>query len=594
MKYLVKNAFNISFKNWPTLLLFDIVYKVFSYSILYTMTSDLLLLILKITDISYLSAENLYVVLMNPFAVILCICMMVLITVSVFFETVALYIYCEAGWQQDRISISILLKRTLLQCKKLLHIQNILLFFGFVLTTLLTVLPFSPYILQWLRIPEFIMDFIAQNSLLLPIYVVAVVAANFVSFLFLFILPYTLFHNQPIKTAWKDGMRLLKKRKIISIVRILGTFLVFSVVIMTMLVLAILGLIAYTKIVESPVEAVAMFTLYYKRNVPGAILILGSLTTIWFFSVLVTLFHQYHEDIRPACVPQKKAVLHYLKRVATLLFSVIVLLLFSETELGGSFLYQTYSKPEIIAHRAGAKDAPENTMAALENAISMGIDMVEIDVQQLKDERLILLHDDNFSRTAGHNKKVWEVDYSEVQTYDAGSWFSPQFAGEPVPMLDTILRRAKGHIQVMIELKLTGHEKNLVGLVVDIIEQYDMFDQCTIGSLNLEVLKKAKAINSKVETVYITPLIFSDQYNIDFIDAFSVETTSMTREMVATMHYQKKKVYGWTANSKETIQKNLRCQVDGIVTDIPELVQHYTMQTWENRVLDTVLQIFFA
>lgn len=118
--------------------------------------------------------------------------------------------------------------------------------------------------------------------------------------------------------------------------------------------------------------------------------------------------------------------------------------MFSESELGGAFISQTYTRPKVIAHRSGALFAPENTIAALKHAISIGVVMVEIDVQQLKDGSLVLLHDDSFNRTAGKNKKVCEVDYNEVQTYDAGSWFSPKFAGEPIPTLDDFLKHAKG------------------------------------------------------------------------------------------------------------------------------------------------------
>lgn len=594
MKQLLKRSADISFKNLSTLLLFEIVYKVFSYSILYTITSNLLSLILKVAGLSYVSTENLYVVLMNPLAIILCICMMILITFSVFFETMALYTYCESGWQQERLSTAALLKRTLLQCKKLLQVENIVLFLGFVLTTLLAILPFSPYILQWLGIPEFMMDFITQNPLLLFICGVAAVATYFVCFLFLLILPYTLFHDKSIKMAWKEGMQLLKNRKIITVLRVLGTLLIVGVAAMAVLGVAILGLAFYVKLVESPAEAVASFALYFHRAAPAVMLILESLATAWLFSVLITLFHQYREDTRSTGSKEAKTALDHVKRGAAFLCTAIVLLIFSETALGGSDLYQTYTKPEIVAHRGGAAFAPENTMSAVENAIAMGIDMVEIDVQQLKDGSLILLHDSDFSRTTGTSKKVWEVGYDQVQTYDAGNWFSPKFAGEPVPKLDDILRRAKGKIQVMIELKQTGHEKHLVKQVVELIEENEMLDQCSIGSQNLDILKEVKAVNPKIETVYITPLIFSGQYDIDFVDAFSVETTAITREMVVTMQFQRKDVYGWTANSKETIQKNLKCQVNGIVTDNPELVKCCTAQTWESRLLDTALQVFFG
>lgn len=597
MKQLIKTAFSVSLKNWPALLLFDVIYKVFNYSIIYTFISCLLSLILKSIGISYLSAENLYLIFTDPTSIILCICIIMFITASAVFETVALYTYCEAGWQQERLSIVALLKRTILHCKKLLNISNILFYCGFAFVSLFTVMPFSPYILQWLSIPEFVVEVITRNPFLFPICVMVVLAATLVCSLFLFILPYTLFRNKTIKTAWKEGVMLLKKRKIVSVLRLLGSFFVFEVVMAALLSLAILALVAYTKIVESPAEVVTMFTLNFKRALPVVILVLSMFTTIWLFSMLLTLFHQYHEEMRPARIPRTKNGIYYLiyhvKNTAIILCASLILLIFSETELGGSVLYQTYSNPEVIAHRGGAKFAPENTIAAIDNAISMGIDTVEIDVQQLRDGSLILLHDDNFNRTTGHNKKVWEVDYSEVRTYDAGNWFSYEFAGEPVPTLDAVLQRAKGSIQVMIELKSTGHEKNLVEQVITIIEKHDMLDQCAIGSLNLEILEKANTINPKIETVYITPFIFSGQYNIDFIDAFSVETTSMTREMVVTMHMQKKRVYGWTANSKETIQKNLLCQVNGIVTDNPELVKYYTKRIWENRLLDTMIQILF-
>ncbi len=72
MKQLLKRSADISLKNLSTLLLFDIVYKVFSYSILYAVTSDLLSLILKAAGLSYLSTENLYIVFMNPVTIILC------------------------------------------------------------------------------------------------------------------------------------------------------------------------------------------------------------------------------------------------------------------------------------------------------------------------------------------------------------------------------------------------------------------------------------------------------------------------------------------------------------------------------------------
>lgn len=57
----------------------------------------------------------------------------------------------------------------------------------------------------------------------------------------------------------------------------------------------------------------------------------------------------------------------------------------------------------VVAHRAGAKVAPENTVVALEQAIRDGAPIAEIDVQQLSDGTLIVMHDSNFKRTTGED-----------------------------------------------------------------------------------------------------------------------------------------------------------------------------------------------
>ncbi len=595
MKQFVKCSFNILIKNWPTLLAFDMVYKAFSYSILYSVISDLLSLILKTGGVSYLSSENLSALLHNPISVLLCLCLIFITMLSAFFETVALYVYCEAGWQQQHISIAGLLKKTMLHCKKLFHIQNLLLFLGFILSTILTILPFSPYVLQWLSIPEFIMYFVKQNTLLFSVFLVVSVIANLICFLFLFFLPNTLFQNQSMIAAWKNGFHLLKKRKFITLFRIAAAFVIFGLVMLFISSVIFIGLVYFTKLTESPLKVVETFMVYFYRAVSAVVFIISSLSATWLFSLLITLFHQYRGDNRPSATAGNKAGIRYhFKLAGVIMLTIAAILMFCETELGVAFMDATYVRPQVVAHRGSTKFAPENTMAALEKAISTGIDMVEIDVQQLKDGHLILLHDNSFGRTTGENNHVWEVGYDEVRHYDAGSRFAPKFAGEPIPTLDNILKRAKGNIQVMIELKLTGRETNLVKEVIALIEKYEMLDQCNIGSLNLELLKEVKSTNPNIKTVYITPLIYSGQYDIGFIDAFSVETTFLTREMVASMHMQQKKVYSWTANSKETIEKNLKCQVDGIVTDDPELVMHYAMQTWHRRLLSLFVRNFFA
>ena len=217
-------------------------------------------------------------------------------------------------------------------------------------------------------------------------------------------------------------------------------------------------------------------------------------------------------------------------------------------------------------------------------------------MQQLGDGTLIIMHDSDFKRTVGIKKAVWEAKYSEVKDYDGGSYFSNEFAGEPIPTLEDMLKNAKNKIRLMIELKLTGHEDSteLVNQTLNLIREYDMSHQCSIASMNLDILKRVKELDSRFETVYITPLLFSGQYDEDFIDSYSVETTSVTREMVFTAHFQGKKVYGWTANTEASIEKNMRCHVDGLVTDNPELASFYLEEHGEDLLLNSFIEIYFS
>lgn len=127
------------------------------------------------------------------------------------------------------------------------------------------------------------------------------------------------------------------------------------------------------------------------------------------------------------------------RRGIAVIVVISMLFIYSETEAGGALTYGNMQDTQVIAHRAGAVFAPENTISALNIAIADGANTAEIDVQQLGDGTLIVLHDSNFKRTTGQNKAVWEVNYAQVKQYDAGVWFNNRFAGEPIPTLEEML-----------------------------------------------------------------------------------------------------------------------------------------------------------
>lgn len=239
----------------------------------------------------------------------------------------------------------------------------------------------------------------------------------------------------------------------------------------------------------------------------------------------------------------------------------------------------------IVAHRAGAAYAPENTIAALEQAIRDGAEFAEIDVRQLRDGTLIVMHDSNFLRTAGVDREVWETDFEDLVHFEVGTAFSEAYRGEGIPTLEQMLQCASDRICLMIELKITGHEKDLEASVLNLLRQNHMERNCIIGSMNGEVLKRMKELDQGISTVFISHDLTKEQYFLDYADSYSIEVKNLTPEMTERIHMQNKPVYGWTANSGASAQQVYYSGADGIVTDNVYLIKLYLREMGYRRYL---------
>ena len=94
---------------------------------------------------------------------------------------------------------------------------------------------------------------------------------------------------------------------------------------------------------------------------------------------------------------------------------------------------QSEDSVEIIAHRGAAGKAPENTLAAMHQALEDGTDWLEIDVQESSDGEVVVIHDSDFMKIAGTSLRVWETTLEQMKEIDIGSWFGPEFKDERVP-----------------------------------------------------------------------------------------------------------------------------------------------------------------
>ncbi|WHP31582.1 glycerophosphodiester phosphodiesterase [Trabulsiella odontotermitis] len=152
--------------------------------------------------------------------------------------------------------------------------------------------------------------------------------------------------------------------------------------------------------------------------------------------------------------------------------------------------------PHIVAHRGGGKLAPENTLAAIDVGAYYGHLMVEFDVKLSKDGEIFLLHDDHLERTSNGWGVAGELTWNDLQRVDAGSWFSGEFKGEPLPLLTDVAQRCREQgMMANIEIKPTTGTGSLTGKVVALAAR-ELWQDMTaplLSSFDIDALEAAQA-----------------------------------------------------------------------------------------------------
>lgn len=158
---------------------------------------------------------------------------------------------------------------------------------------------------------------------------------------------------------------------------------------------------------------------------------------------------------------------------------------------------------EIIAHRGFSAAAPENTLAALEAALTAGADAVEFDVHTAACGTPVLFHDAMLSRTTNGVGPLRRRTLGQLKALDAGAWFSAAFAGERIPSLEEALRALKGRVpRIYAEVKGFRELEDL-DRMVRIGRDVGMLGQVTFISMNWTLLDRMRGQEPGLEIGYI-------------------------------------------------------------------------------------------
>lgn len=215
-----------------------------------------------------------------------------------------------------------------------------------------------------------------------------------------------------------------------------------------------------------------------------------------------------------------------------------------------------------VGHRGAAGHAPENTLASVETAISLGADLVEVDVQRTSDGHLVIIHDKRVDRTTNGVGLVSELSLRALRELDAG-------AGQRIPTVEELLQTAEGRVGLILELKVKG----LAAQVCKSVRLSDFTGEVIYASFLLDEVRSIREADPRTMTMALfgrlphDPVMAAQKAQATYI-GFSYIT--VTKPLVETCHQRDLAAFAYTVNDRQDIMNMMSLGVDGIISDFPD------------------------
>jgi glycerophosphoryl diester phosphodiesterase len=223
------------------------------------------------------------------------------------------------------------------------------------------------------------------------------------------------------------------------------------------------------------------------------------------------------------------------------------------------------------AHRGASGQAPENTLGAIERALSLGADMIEIDVRLTADGRLAVIHDASLERTTNGNGPVGACTMAELGGLDAGSWFGAEWADEHVPELVDVIDAVRGRARLNIELKPDDRPEAMLDELLRQLALHDFTQHCVVTSFDADLIDELKSRAPQQAAGYI----FGPGALPGWAFSAKVEVLSAERSLVDAAFCEfataaDKAVHVWTVDTPADMRHFVDLGVDAVITNHPE------------------------
>lgn len=279
------------------------------------------------------------------------------------------------------------------------------------------------------------------------------------------------------------------------------------------------------------------------------------------------------------------------KIVAILIVLLVIIRILSKPAADHPYYTADLNYPLVIAHQGGDGLWPGETMFAYQNAVKLGVDVLEMDIHITKDGTLILMHDEAVDRTTDGSGEIESMTLDELKKLDAGyDWstddgttFPFRGKGLTIATLDEVFT-AFPDKHMTIEIKKTN--ASMAQPFCELIRKHKMEDKVLVASFYDDKLKEFRQTCPEVATssaknettvfVLLTKPFLGSFYSPKFFSLQVPEEsggiTVMTPSFVKAAHERNLAVEPWTINDAETMKKFIAWGVDGIITDRPDIM----------------------
>ena len=415
-----------------------------------------------------------------------------------------------------------------------------------------------------LYVPDFISSVIDSVLVYRILYYLALAAFVFVGVIHIFILHGILLGGLKSYHADNESRELLPKNCkdfLMAHVKLLGPLL--GAFILIFIIFEFIPGVLFHFLVKDE-EVLQNLELALRMTSSLGSLTVSSLFKTFYMIRMTQLYYQYKgEEIkfRPR-TPKWKAILSLMTVIIVyafvFAFSYAFSMFFDE-------IYDTRISTQIIAHRAGGVEAPENTVTGIEKAIELGAYGAEIDIQRTKDGYYIVNHDSSFSRLCNNKAKPEDLTLDEVKDLIIRDPNFPNME-EDVATFEEMLDASKDKIILFVELKGNTADEQMAEDAVRIIKEKGMEKQCVLISLKYPLINYIETKYPEMDTAYLTFASFGNTQNLN-CDYLGLEEEAASVRIISMIHESGKKVMVWTPNSLESQKKFLISEADYIITD---------------------------